>query len=68
MLFVTLQHWIKPVKTIKHLPGPADRIKSKRGNHLCFGHMKNIQHLAKSNKGENKHKRVSNQSKENKMP
>ena len=34
-LFVTLQHWIKPIKAIKHLPGPADRIKLKRGNHLC---------------------------------
>ena len=33
MLFVTLHHWINPVKTIEHLPGPADRIISKRGDH-----------------------------------
>ena len=34
---VTLQHWIKTVKTIKHLPGPADRNKSKWGNHQNLG-------------------------------
>jgi len=43
IVFVTLQHWIKSVRTvIKHLPGPIDRINSpKRGNRLCvFGKWK----------------------------
>jgi len=35
MLF--MQHWIKAVNPIKHLPGPAVCIKLKRGNyHLCI--------------------------------
>jgi hypothetical protein len=34
-LFVTLQHIIKPVKTIKHLPGPADR-KKQIGGIICL--------------------------------
>jgi len=29
-----LQHWIKPVRPTKHLRGPADHIKSKRGTVL----------------------------------
>jgi hypothetical protein len=37
------------------------------GESSKFGHMKNIQHLAKSNEGEKKHKGVSNQSKGNAM-
>jgi hypothetical protein len=37
---MTLHHFIKPAKKIKHLPGPADRIISKRGSSsVCFGHM-----------------------------
>ena len=35
-LFVTLQHRINPLESIKRLPGPTDPIKSKRrNNHLC---------------------------------